>query len=108
MSLAVGNAVLAEHTRAKHLLTSSLRAEMLWATLFLRCIYVYIASSKHFSIHALLVRRGGPSIRSLAALGRLQFLPEPTGGPGIRVLHWRVRTIVCVRLAVDENKSYAS
>src|SRR5580693_3411358 len=100
MSLAVGNAVLAGHTRAKHLLTSSLRAAILGATtLFLRCSHVYIASSKHVSIHILLVHRRGRSVRSLVALGGLRFLREPPGGPGISVLHWRVRTIVCVRLA---------
>src|SRR5260370_31961325 len=108
MSLAGGNAVLAEHIRAKHLLTSSLRAEILGATLFLRCTYVLVACSKHVSIHTLLVHRGGRPVSSLAALGALRFLPEPPGGLGVSVPHRRVRTIVCVLLAGDENKGYPS
>src|SRR5260370_6848171 len=103
MSLAGGNAVLAEHIRAKHLLTSSLRAEILGATLFLRCTYVLVACSKHVSIHTLLVHRGGPAVCSLAALGALRFLPEPPGGPGVGVRHRRVRPIVCVLLPLAET-----
>src|SRR6267378_5688381 len=78
------------------------------SNIFLRCIYVLVARSKHVSIHTFMVHRGGPAVCSLGALGGLRFLPEPPRGFGISVLHRRVRTIVCVRLAVDENKSYPS
>src|SRR5712664_2317619 len=49
-----------------------------------------------------MVHRGGPAVCTLAALGALRFLPEPPGGLGVGVRHRRVRTIVCILLAVDE------
>src|SRR6267143_1267050 len=70
------------------------------SNIFLRCIYVPVARSKHVSIHTFMVHRGGPAVCSLGALGGLRFLPERPRGFGISVLHRRVRTIVCVRLVL--------
>src|SRR5256885_6053153 len=39
------------------------------SNIFLRCIYVPVARSKHVSIHTFMVHRGGPAVCSLGALG---------------------------------------